>query len=335
MVIDYVKQLKIEVNLSSIFNFLNNGSNFIENGIIYTENKAVGVINPSLLEGKDQDNNTYISITKGIVKIHDLTNEGVWRSLIESGSIIFGTNEDEVFETKKYLDSPETSRTSSYLLSLVNNCKDFNTAIKKIQESNILIIGCGGIGSLTAILLAGIGIKKITLVDNDFIEKSNLNRQILWKQTDLGHLKTEVLRRELNARYDNIECTILNEKYINTAKIQNIFDSIIVTADEPLNLGEQLIENNPSIDPSSFIISGYVHHYLTYQTGDYKLLNHIDTSIQWSRNPFFIGPSFGPSNIELAGVISALAINKIGFGLKKEIASCWSSLSFPRESIHV
>ncbi len=70
-------------------------------------------------------------------------------------------------------------------------------AQEKLKLANVLIVGCGGIGCLSAELLARAGVGKITLIDADVIETSNLQRQIAYSPADLGFYKAEVLAKRL------------------------------------------------------------------------------------------------------------------------------------------
>ena len=57
---------------------------------------------------------------------------------------------------------------------------------KKILNSSICIVGCGGLGSSAAQYLSMTGIGNIMLIDNDLINLSNLNRQTLFFEKDIG-----------------------------------------------------------------------------------------------------------------------------------------------------
>ena len=70
-------------------------------------------------------------------------------------------------------------------------------AQEKLKLANILIIGSGGIGCTTAELLARAGVGKITLIDADIIEMSNLQRQIAFIEQDIGFYKSEILAKRL------------------------------------------------------------------------------------------------------------------------------------------
>ncbi len=70
-------------------------------------------------------------------------------------------------------------------------------AQEKLKLANVLIVGCGGIGCTAAELLARAGVGKITLIDADSIEISNLQRQIAFTPSDIGFYKADILARRL------------------------------------------------------------------------------------------------------------------------------------------
>jgi molybdopterin/thiamine biosynthesis adenylyltransferase len=57
---------------------------------------------------------------------------------------------------------------------------------KKLKTANILIAGMGGLGSPIALYLAAAGVGNITIIDMDHVDLSNLNRQILHWDEDVG-----------------------------------------------------------------------------------------------------------------------------------------------------
>ena len=60
---------------------------------------------------------------------------------------------------------------------------------RKLKESHVVVAGLGGLGSAASLYLACAGVGQITLVDCDFVELSNLNRQILHWEQDVGEEK--------------------------------------------------------------------------------------------------------------------------------------------------
>lgn len=61
----------------------------------------------------------------------------------------------------------------------------------------MLIIGCGGLGSAASLYLASAGVGKLVVVDNDEVDSSNLQRQIIYREQDLQVAKTEATVKQL------------------------------------------------------------------------------------------------------------------------------------------
>jgi molybdopterin/thiamine biosynthesis adenylyltransferase/rhodanese-related sulfurtransferase len=70
---------------------------------------------------------------------------------------------------------------------------------QRLLESRVVLIGAGGLGSPAGLYLAAAGVGTLTLIDNDVVEKSNLQRQVLHTDARVGQPKTESARIALNA----------------------------------------------------------------------------------------------------------------------------------------
>ena len=70
---------------------------------------------------------------------------------------------------------------------------------RRLTSARVLIVGVGGLGTWTAAALACSGVGHLTLVDDDRIELSNLNRQFLYRHADIGRLKVEAAADALAA----------------------------------------------------------------------------------------------------------------------------------------
>lgn len=74
-----------------------------------------------------------------------------------------------------------------------------------IRNSTVLVVGVGALGSVVALDLALMGIGKLVLIDNDTVELSNLNRQILFREEDIGRSKVEAAKEFLEKLNPEVE----------------------------------------------------------------------------------------------------------------------------------
>lgn len=84
--------------------------------------------------------------------------------------------------------------------------------LDKIKNSSILIIGVGGVGGYAIETLIRSGIENITLVDYDKIDISNINRQIIAKESNIGKSKVEEWKKRILEINSNVNVTIIKEK---------------------------------------------------------------------------------------------------------------------------
>jgi adenylyltransferase/sulfurtransferase len=91
--------------------------------------------------------------------------------------------------------------------------KDFGReGQEKLKKSRVLIAGAGGLGSAAAYYLAAAGVGALRIVDHDRVDLSNLNRQILHWQGDIGRPKVESAGEKLAQLNPGIELEIRREE---------------------------------------------------------------------------------------------------------------------------
>ena len=130
----------------------------------------------------------------------------------------------------------------------------------KLANKHVTIIGCGGIGGMLAYFLATSGIGKLTLIDHDVIELSNLTRQILFTEADIGQKKVEILKRELLKRNSSttIYCSDLEIKASEGLYALETTDLFVVSADAPFGLMEWI--NSYCVEKrQAYINVGYIN----------------------------------------------------------------------------
>lgn len=84
----------------------------------------------------------------------------------------------------------------------------------KLLMSKALIVGAGGLGNIAAKFLASSGMGDIVIIDDDNVEKSNLNRQILFNEKSIGKNKAEGLTGTIHQHLIYKQLKVKNCKYI-------------------------------------------------------------------------------------------------------------------------
>lgn len=82
----------------------------------------------------------------------------------------------------------------------------------KILSSHVVVIGAGGLGSAAAPYLAAAGVGKITLIDHDMVDLTNLQRQIMHRQNTIGTPKVSSAKKMLQELNPNLEVVTLEQK---------------------------------------------------------------------------------------------------------------------------
>ncbi len=118
----------------------------------------------------------------------------------------------------------------SRLLDLSSFSKD---KLATLQGKKILIFGAGGVGQHIATYLITNGIRNLTIVDFDKVELSNLNRQILLTEEDVGKYKVDVVKKALEKKNStaNLESINLKVDKNNIDQIKGNYDYIVDAVD--------------------------------------------------------------------------------------------------------
>ena len=105
----------------------------------------------------------------------------------------------------------------------------------RLCGGKVLVVGCGALGSIVAMYLAGSGVGHISISDYDTVGLSNLQRQLSFTEHDVGALKTEATERRLRDINSGIEVLTLPEM-ITRSKARELFgeyDVIVECSDNP------------------------------------------------------------------------------------------------------
>ena len=93
---------------------------------------------------------------------------------------------------------------------------------ERLWNARVLIIGLGGLGCAVSQYLAASGIGTITLVDDDTVDKTNLQRQVLHGESKVGQEKVESARASLSAINSEIEIKTINQRLTGEALTEQV-----------------------------------------------------------------------------------------------------------------
>lgn len=95
--------------------------------------------------------------------------------------------------------------------------------LSKLNNTKVLVIGLGGVGGILTETLVRNGIKNITIIDNDIVDITNKNRQIIALDSTVGKKKTEVMKERLLDINKECNVTIISE-FIDSNNIDLLFN---------------------------------------------------------------------------------------------------------------
>ena len=97
--------------------------------------------------------------------------------------------------------------------------------IERLQKANVIVFGLGGVGGHAAEALVRAGIGRITIVDGDKVDHSNINRQIIATHKTIGKSKTAVMKERMEEINPDIEITEIPYVYTPENRLSISFDS--------------------------------------------------------------------------------------------------------------
>lgn len=124
----------------------------------------------------------------------------------------------------------------------------------KFKQAKILIVGMGGLGCPAAQYLVASGAGKVTLVDHDIIELSNLQRQVLFNSDDIGKPKAQVAKHKLMRLNPNSEINAI-EKSIFDVDLALLLDDMDIVLDCTDNPKTRRFINQACVDSGVKLVS--------------------------------------------------------------------------------
>ena len=128
---------------------------------------------------------------------------------------------------------------------------------EKLSKARVLIVGVGGLGSPISLYLAGAGVGTIGLMDGDVVDESNLQRQVLYSEPEVGLPKAEQAGKRLKALNENIQFDIYAERLTkeNAIDIISKYDIIVDGCD---NFATRYLINDTCVALNKIYVYGAI-----------------------------------------------------------------------------
>ena len=147
------------------------------------------------------------------------------------------SNDNEIIDKSKKEDIyTELTEEEKYRYNRQTKLSEFGEKGQlKLKNAKVVVIGAGGLGSSCLMHLAGSGVGKICIIDNDVVDEQNLHRQIIHNINNIGMNKALSAQKFMKLLNPNIEVIALNESFTNKNGLQlcKDYDIIIDCCDNP------------------------------------------------------------------------------------------------------
>ena len=148
----------------------------------------------------------------------------------------------------------------------------------KLLQSKVFLVGAGGLGSPTAYYLAAAGVGTLGIIDDDVVDRSNLQRQILHNESRVGEPKVESAKETLKALNPDINVITYREK-LSSENVMNIIKDYDVIVNGCDNFPTRYLINDacvflkkPLVDASIFRFEGQVTVHKPFEGPCYRCL---------------------------------------------------------------
>ena len=182
----------------------------------------------------------------------------------------------------------------------------------RLLETSMLLIGAGGLGSPAALYLAAAGVGRIGIVDDDVVDESNLQRQVLHSTAELGEHKTRSARKALEELNPDVDVVTYEER-VTSENVDRILDDgwelIVDGAD---NFPTRYLLNDASVWRNVPVVHGSIFRF----EGQVTVFKPYDGPCYRCLFPQPPPPELAPSCAEggvlgvLPGVIGSLQANE-------------------------
>ena len=114
---------------------------------------------------------------------------------------------------------------------------------EKINSTSVLVVGAGGLGSPVLMYLAAAGIGRIGIVDDDFVDITNLQRQVIHSTSSVGELKVNSAKNRINQINPSVKVEVFNYR-LDIKNIENIIKNYDIIVDGTDNFATRYTIND-------------------------------------------------------------------------------------------
>jgi molybdopterin/thiamine biosynthesis adenylyltransferase len=130
----------------------------------------------------------------------------------------------------------------------------------RLLKGKVLILGAGGLGSPAAMYLAAAGVGTLGIVDDDVVELSNLQRQIIHSQSNTGKAKVESARQTLQGLNSDVDILTFHTR-ITASNVSEILSDFDVIVDGSDNFSTRYLLNGACVQLRKPIIHGSIYRF--------------------------------------------------------------------------
>ena len=131
---------------------------------------------------------------------------------------------------------------------------------RKLEEARVVVIGAGGLGSPAAFYLAAAGVGTLVLADDDAVDRSNLQRQILHTDARIGVSKVQSAAQTLTALNPRTRIEGLTER-VTSSNVEDLLDGADVVIDGADNFPARYLLNDACVKLAKPLVYGAVHRF--------------------------------------------------------------------------
>lgn len=128
---------------------------------------------------------------------------------------------------------------------------------EKIRNAKIVIVGCGGLGCPTLLYLASAGVGRIGVIDFDTVNITNIHRQILYGNEDVGKKKTEVAKEKINTMHPEVNI-IIHDVVLNKNNAETILTNYDLVIDGCDNFETRYLVNDTCVGLEKPLVYGSI-----------------------------------------------------------------------------